>query len=272
MAEEGWIKLYRSIRSNWLWEDGNERYLKWWVDILLMVNHQPRKVLVNGEFVEIKTGERLTSTVKLSKRWGVSRNTVTKFLKLLEKDEMILTSKSRQNGTTLKVLHYADYQGFEDKKRHQTEQRSEQRTEHKQELKELKNKDSELDFKEFFDYLNKVTGRSFKNIQSNQKLVSARLKAGYTKMDLKLVIDYKTSEWKGTDYEKYLQPSTLFKASKFDEYLNQAKLAISKQRTKTTSDGQRAGKTAEEIEAERKKHAEEITRRAEERLNNEHGD
>lgn len=83
MAEEGWIKLYRSIRSNWLWEDGNERYLKWWLDILLMVNHQPRKVLVNGEFVEIKTGERLTSTVKLSKRWGVSRNTVTKFLKLL---------------------------------------------------------------------------------------------------------------------------------------------------------------------------------------------
>lgn len=272
MAEEGWIKLYRSIRSNWLWEDGNERYLKWWVDILLMVNHQPRKVLVNGELVEIETGERLTSILKLSKRWDADRRTVTKFLDLFEKDEMVSIKKSRQNGTTLKVLHYADYQSFSESNVQRTTQRNTQRTTHKQELKELKNKDSELDFKEFFDYLNKVTGRSFKNIQSNQKLVAARLNAGYTKMDLKMVIDYKTFEWKGTDYEKYLQPSTLFKASKFDEYLNQAKLAISKQRIKTTSDGQRAGKTAEEIEVERKKHAEEITRRAEERLNNEHGD
>lgn len=267
MAEEGWIKLYRSIRSNWLWEDGNERYLKWWLDILLMVNHQPRKVLVNGEFVEIKTGERLTSTVKLSKRWGVSRNTVTKFLKLLEKDEMILTSKSRQNGTTLKVLHYADYQGFEEKKRHQTEQRTEQRTEHKQELKELNN-NVDLDFGDFFDYFNKKTGRSFRNIESNRKLVRARLNDGFTKKDLKMVIDYKCTEWKNNEsMYKYLRPNTLFAPSHFNDYLNEAKEYVTSSRPETTSDGQRAGKSIEEIEAERANHLKEIEERAREKLN-----
>ena len=277
MAEEGWIKLYRSIRSNWLWENGNERYAKWWMDILLMVNHKPRKMMdKTNHLVMIETGMTLTSERKLSAKWEVNRRTVHNFLNLLEEEKMISLKRMQNKYTTLKVNNYGNYQSFSSESEPRNTPRNAPhntpRNAHEQELKELKNKDSELDFKEFFDYLNKVTGRSFRNIQSNQKLVSARLKAGYTKMDLKLVIDYKTSEWKGTDYEKYLQPSTLFKASKFDEYLNQAKLAISKQRTKTTSDGQRASKTAEEIEAERKKHAEEITRRAEERLNNEHGD
>lgn len=116
-----------------------------------------------------------------------------------------------------------------------------------------------LDFKEFFDYLNKVTGRSFKNIKSNQKLVSARLKAGYTKQDLKLVIDYKTSEWKGTEYEKYLQPSTLFRASKFDEYLNQAKLAVSKQKRNKTN----SVKTSGNIVNKKEQQLEELVKRLE---------
>ena len=33
------------------------------------------------------------------------------------------------------------------------------------------------------------------------------------------VIDIKTIDWKGTDYEKYLRPETLF-GNKFESYLN----------------------------------------------------
>lgn len=267
MAEEGWIKLYRSIRSNWLWENGNERYAKWWMDILLMVNHKPRKMMdKTNRLVMIETGMTLTSERKLSAKWEVNRRTVHNFLNLLEEEKMISLKRMQNKYTTLKVNNYGNYQSFSSESEPRNAPHNTPRNTHEQELKELKNKDSELDFKEFFDYLNKVTGRSFKNIQSNQKLVAARLNAGYTKMDLKMVIDYKTAERKGTDYEKYLQPSTLFRPSKFDEYLNQAKLAISKQRTKTTSDGQRQGKTTDEIEVERKRHEEEVTRRAEEKL------
>lgn len=112
MADAGWIKLYRSIRSNWLWENGNERYAKWWIDILMMVNHEPRKVLVNGKLIEIGVGERLTSIRKLSAQWGASTHTISKFLDLLVEDDMLEVKKSRTGGTTLKVRHYSAYQTF----------------------------------------------------------------------------------------------------------------------------------------------------------------
>lgn len=104
----GWVKLYRSIQDHWIWD--NPVYLKWWLDLILMANHKPNKVLVNGEIETIDIGERLTSEVKLSERWEVDRKTVRKFLSLLEKEGMISVKKSRQKGTTYKVSKYKDYQ------------------------------------------------------------------------------------------------------------------------------------------------------------------
>ncbi|MEX1582880.1 DnaD domain protein [Enterococcus sp. C41] len=145
MAIGGWIKLYRTIQDHWIWE--NPQYLKWWLDLIFMANHQDRKILFDGELKTVKVGERITSEKKLSERWEVSRNTVRKFLDLLVKDDMIELSRSRQNGIWYKVSNYAEYQSFSEMKKQRTEQRSEQqaahqteqRTEHKQEPKEPKN-------------------------------------------------------------------------------------------------------------------------------------
>src|SRR5437762_1325568 len=38
----GYVKLFRSIRKHWLWQDAEK--LKWWIDILLECNHEYRKV------------------------------------------------------------------------------------------------------------------------------------------------------------------------------------------------------------------------------------
>ena len=151
MADGGWIKVYRSVRDHWLWENGNERYAKWWIDILMMVNHESHKVLVNGKLIEIAAGERLTSINKLATQWGATRRTVDRFLKLLADDDMISFNKSRENGTTLKVIHYADYQQFEAKSvkgsaqatAQGMAQRTAQRTTHKQEPKNDKNEKKE---------------------------------------------------------------------------------------------------------------------------------
>ncbi|HHJ5435999.1 TPA: DnaD domain protein [Enterococcus faecalis] len=137
MAIGGWIKLYRTIQDHWIWE--NPQYLKWWLDLIFMANHQDRKILFDGELKTVKVGERITSEKKLSERWEVSRNTVRKFLDLLVKDDMIELSRSRQNGTWYKVSNYAEYQSFSEIKKQRTEQQAEQRTEHKQEPKEPKN-------------------------------------------------------------------------------------------------------------------------------------
>jgi len=81
-------------------------------------------------------------------------------------------------------------------------------------------------FNDVLDHFNLVAGRQFKT--GNE--IKARLK-DYTVNCLKLVIDYKTKEWKGTDMEKYLRPQTLFGKSKFEGYLNDARsnLPIGKQ-------------------------------------------
>ena len=70
------------------------------------------------------------------------------------------------------------------------------------------------------DYLNSQAGTRYKHTDTNRKLINARLKE-YTKRDVFEVITKKCKEWRGTASERYLRPSTLFKASRFEEYLNQ---------------------------------------------------
>lgn len=86
-----------------------------------------------------------------------------------------------------------------------------------------------IPYKKILDYLNKRTGKHYRNVPTNQDLIRARWKTdGYRFDDFKKVIDNKVAEWKGTGVtfsngklaENYLQPSTLF-GSKFDQYLNQ---------------------------------------------------
>lgn len=71
-------------------------------------------------------------------------------------------------------------------------------------------------------HLNKSTGKNFKASSSKTRsLIDARLKEGYTLEDFYKVIDTKTLEWKGTNFEKYLRPETLF-GLKFEGYLNES--------------------------------------------------
>ena len=75
--------------------------------------------------------------------------------------------------------------------------------------------------KEVISYLNLKAKKNFKvDTASHQKFIKARLKEGYVLEDFKKVVDIMVAKWKGTDYEQYLQPQTLF-GNKMDNYLNQ---------------------------------------------------
>lgn len=110
---EGWISIHRNIQEHWIWQDSQK--LKWWLDILLLVNHKDNKFLLGNKIMELERGEHHTSEVKLSKRWGVDKKTVRSFLKLLENDKMIELKKTPR-GTTLKVSNYNVYQPFSESK------------------------------------------------------------------------------------------------------------------------------------------------------------
>ena len=70
------------------------------------------------------------------------------------------------------------------------------------------------------DYLNSKTGQSFRSsTKATQQHINARLAEGFTLDDFKRVVDNMWTSWRGTEWEQYMRPSTLF-GSKFENYLN----------------------------------------------------
>ena len=84
---------------------------------------------------------------------------------------------------------------------------------------------TEYPFKEIIEYLNQRTGKKFKDSsKATQRHIKAKFDEGFSLEDFKRVIDWKSSEWIGTEMEKYLRPETLF-GTKFEGYLNAAPAA-----------------------------------------------
>lgn len=129
-TDKGYIKLYRDIRGHWIWSDPD--YLRAWVDLLMMVNHEDRQILFNKKLITVKRGSRITSIRKLSERWGWSRGRVSRFLDMLEQDHMIATRRTTQK-TLINVINYGFYQSEKPKRgprmRPQTEPQTEPRIE-----------------------------------------------------------------------------------------------------------------------------------------------
>ncbi|WP_158233829.1 conserved phage C-terminal domain-containing protein [Sporosarcina sp. P3] len=80
------------------------------------------------------------------------------------------------------------------------------------------------------EYLNQKASKRFKhNANTTMDLLHERIEEGYTLNDFKLVIDTKAAQWlHHPQFRHYLQPSTLFKAEKFENYLNEAPADISR--------------------------------------------
>lgn len=92
------------------------------------------------------------------------------------------------------------------------------------ELKGISKKQSkkEIPFAEIVRYLNEATGKTFRaSSDATRQLIRARFDEGYTADDFKRVIDNKCATWLGTEFEQYLKPSTLFRKSKFEGYLQE---------------------------------------------------
>ncbi len=104
---EGWIKLHRKIRENWIWKDPVK--FQWWVDILLEVNHSPAKVPVGFDIIECGKGQSIRSLQGWAVRWGTSKDTARNFLKMLQKDNMIVCENLTKT-TRITVCNYESYQ------------------------------------------------------------------------------------------------------------------------------------------------------------------
>lgn len=75
---------------------------------------------------------------------------------------------------------------------------------------------------EVIEYLNLKAGTNYEtDAESHAKYIRARLSDGRTVEQLKAVIDLQTEQWSGTEWERFLQPSTLFRPKNFDNYIGQ---------------------------------------------------
>ena len=86
---KGWISVQKQIRNHWVWED--PRYLRAWMDMLMMANYTEQKKPYKETIVLIKRGEFPASIRGLSERWDMATNTVRNFLNRLKTDTMIDT-------------------------------------------------------------------------------------------------------------------------------------------------------------------------------------
>lgn len=84
-----------------------------------------------------------------------------------------------------------------------------------------------VNYAEIISRLNELAGTNFKaNSKNTQNLIKARINEGYKKEDLILVVEKMCYLWNKEpkknekDMRPYLRPSTLFRASNFENYLN----------------------------------------------------
>jgi uncharacterized phage protein (TIGR02220 family) len=95
-------------------------------------------------------------------------------------------------------------------------------TKYSRRIKEMK-KEYETMFGKIMADINMVSRTNYQLTDTNRKRVFRWLEKGYTVDDFKRVHRHKHKEWLGTENEKYLQPSTLYRPCHFEDYLDASK-------------------------------------------------
>ena len=159
---------------------------------------------------------------------GLTTQKVRTILKNLEKKGYIefLTSGSKGKESTLKItikqqLFNNNVTNINEQLQQVEGSKQQQSNNNVTTLSKKKEKDNNI-YSLVIDYLNKKANTNYRPTTKNtQSFINARVSEGYTVEDFKKVIDSKSREWLGTDFEKYLRPATLF-GTKFESYLNEA--------------------------------------------------
>lgn len=105
--DDGWIRIHRQIQSHWIWKDPIK--FQWWMDILMTVNFVDAKTNIGFELFECKRGQSVKSLQTWAERWKTSKDTARNFLRLLEKDGMIVHENIGKS-TRITVCNYDNYQ------------------------------------------------------------------------------------------------------------------------------------------------------------------
>ena len=104
----GYVKINRSVLEHWIFKDAWK--FRCWIDLISLANYSEQKVEIGGMLLTCKRGELLRSLETLAQRWGCDKSKARRFLRLLQKDNMIVL-KNETRTTRITICKYDDYQG-----------------------------------------------------------------------------------------------------------------------------------------------------------------
>lgn len=215
-----YINVYRSLLQ-WEWyKDTSTKVL--FLHCLLRANHKPR----SWQGIKLKQGEFITSLDHLAHETGLSIQNIRTSLKKLKMTKEI-TTETTNRYTKINVTKYSLYQNgkIETNKQNNKEITNNQQTTNKQLTTDNKdnkdNKEKNIIIKRTVDFFNTSLGTEYKHSDKIfNTYLSKLIQQGYTEKDFKTVIEKLANSWTGTELEKHLRPSIIFKSFKFPEYLN----------------------------------------------------
>lgn len=236
MTEQGWISIHRQLKNHWVWQDPVK--LKWWLDILLSVNHTPNKVNLGNQIVECGRGQSLKSLQTWAYEWKTSKDNVRNFFKLLEKDKMISTENVIKS-TRLTVCNYDSYQSnlHATPTQHQRTTNATPTQSHPNNNEDNSNNEitilgagvpptpvGAVSFEDKYKWLvekfNNLTGKKSRGCKPSKTGFQARLKDGYTGNDFIQAIQNCLSDKFHKDNPKYLTLEFITRSDKLEMYLN----------------------------------------------------
>ena len=167
---DGWISLHRKILENPILNRSRVySNFEAWIWLLLKANHKDNKFMLGTELVKVKKGSMITSQKKLCRqfRWGSTK--LRNFLKVLQKDKMILLETNTQS-THITICNYESYQDKQTSNKKQTT--------HAQHTHNTRTKTNNNDNK--VNNVNKITLKDFEDLLINQEYLE---KYGYAMLN-----------------------------------------------------------------------------------------
>lgn len=107
MENSGYIKLFRKLLKSPIFE--NEKALKIWLWCLLKASHVEHTQLVGQQIITLKKGQFVFGRITAADELKMSESTIYKYIKLLEKLEMI-SLESNNKFSVVSIEKWEDYQ------------------------------------------------------------------------------------------------------------------------------------------------------------------
>ena len=135
---DGYVKLYRKFKENVFYKNSEAVHL--WLHLLFSASFEDNVFYYKNTKIERKKGQLITGRKKLSQETGIGESTIFRLLKLFESEHQIEQQKTNKY-TIITILSYDKYNGNEQQKEQQMNNKrttNEQQMNTSKELKELK--------------------------------------------------------------------------------------------------------------------------------------